>query len=314
MPETTTEATSPLSLDEQLEAVEAEARASRETEPEEDDGPAFVEAAKDEPKEKTEPAKEAPKGDAPTAKLLKAKAAELTRLEMDLAAKRGELQTSEKVHAEKLAKAEKFDAFVKALKDDPVSALEQLGEDISDFSDRLAKGVFGHDANGKKLGGVEKELAEIKAKLAEREKTEAERATAEKQKQDDAARAEQAKTHYLSVTEKGADRWPSLQRIEVEELASAAGNYRIRMQALTGRWPSFEDTNDALEEHAARELAKRETTTKAPAPTKQAPRTLSRTLVPEAAAERGNGRELTLDEKLEMVERQEREAAQRASA
>jgi len=313
--ENTTEAPASLSLDEQLEAVEAEARASREDEPGDEELDVATEApkAKPEPAKETKEAKEAPKGDAPTAKLLKTKAAELTRLEMGIEAKRGELVAREAAMTEKIASADAFAAFRKALKDDPAAALELIGEDISDFSERLSKAVFGHDAGAKKLTGVERELTEIKAKLAAREDTEAKREADAKHEREEAARAVQAKTNYLDLTARDAGRWPSLQRVETEELATAAGNYRIRMQALTGMWPTFEDTNDALEEHAARELAKREAT-RSPAPAKPAARPASRTLVPEAAAERGNGRELTLDEKLEMVERQEREAAHRASA
>lgn len=313
-PETTTDAPATLSIDEQLAAVEDEARANRPAdELEGDEETVDIEGA---PKAKAKPdaAKEAPKAEVASAKVLKTKAAELTKLELDLAAKRGELTTAEKVHADKLASAETFAAFRKALKDDPAAALELIGEDISDFSERLSKAVFGHDATGKKLTGVAKELADLRTKLEAREKSDEERETAQRQAQEQAANVAKAKNAYLDLTASDAGRWPSLQRVEVEELATAAGNYRLRMQAATGKWPSFEDTNDALEEAAARELARRESATKPPAPAKPAPRPASRTLVPTAAAERGNARELTLEEKLELVERQERARAQQDSA
>lgn len=287
-------------LDAQLDAVLRESRTEAETSTEANSTES--DAAPPSPPE----AKQAKAEDAPTARFLRTKAAELTKIETELAAKRGELATSEKLHAEKLAKADRLDALLAAIKEDPAAAIEELvGEDIGDFSQRLSRHVLGHDPSAKKLSTVEKEIAELKAKLAEKDAAEAKRVEQEKQAAQAAVAEREVVGKYAAHVEAQPERWPTLQRIDNLELAQAASRYRLRMEALTGERPSWDDTNDALEQQAALQLTKQKAASPA-APAQAASKPASRTLSPESSTERGTMRELTLEEKLDAVLREAR--------
>lgn len=305
----TTESAPTLSLDDALAAAEAEALATPfpdETGPAEEAPPADEKPAAEAPRAKLE----AKPTETVSAKVVKAKMAELTKLEMDLAAKRGELATSEKVHAEKLAKSEKYDALMRGLRDNPGETLQELlGEDMSEITERLAKATLGHDPNARKLTGVEKELADIKAKLDAKEKAEADAAKAKADAEAAQKQFEAAAEAYLADVAADPKRWPALQEVDEQELVRNTDAYMKRMFALTGKKITEAEAADAMEELALKNpeivarLAK-----KNGAPAKEGlgaknTKTSGKTLTPSASAERGTTRELSLDEKLAAAER-----------
>lgn len=302
------------SLDEQLRAIAAEA--SQATADQEAETTEETPAEEPKPEAAKPPAKAA---ETASAKLLRTKAVELTNLEVSLAAKRGELATKEAAFADKLAKADRFDAFVKQLADDPKGALEELigDEDFADFTNRIARAALGHDPKTKKLSGVEKELAEVKAKLDAQEKARA----------DEAAQIANARNiqagiaEYKKLTVEGKERWPSLhdESVNPDELLKSVSNYRLRIEAASGVRPSFEDANDAIEEYlapiVAKEIAKREAAKAeaARAAAKPAPKGNPKMLAPDAGTQRTATRELSLEEQLAAIVK-EHNASARALA
>lgn len=298
-----TEAAAP-SLDEQLRAIVAEANAAQAKQ----DGEPDPEPAEAAPAEAPKPEAEKPKpSETATAKLLRTKGEALAKLEMGIEAKRGELAQRETALADKLAKADRFDAFVKQLAEDPKGALEDLigDEDFGDFTNRIARAALGHDPKTKKLSGVEKELAEVKAKLDAQEKAKA----------DEAAQVANARniqagiTEYKKLTAEGKARWPSLhdESVNPDELLRSVSNYRLRIEAATGTRPSFEDANDAIEEYlrplVAKEIAKREAAKAeaAKVAAKPAVKTNPTMLAPDAGTQRTSTRELSLEEQLAAI-------------
>lgn len=283
------------SVDAQIRAFldAQESGADEQTDQAQEEAPEETSAAKAAPK-KAEP----PKTEAPSAKAIREKAAALTKIEVDLAAKRGEIDTRERVFAEKLAKADQFDKVAALFADDPVAALAALGLDEDAVYDRLVDAHLKSDPAAKKLTAQEKRLAELEAKLDAQEKAKAAAAEEEAKVAEIVKQGKANVAAYLSTTAAGADRWPTLQTIDEEELAQAANDFGLRRAELTGRLPSYEEINNALEKEAARILAEKRA---AEAQSKASPRpqrTGTKTITPEATSDRGATKKLTVEDKM----------------